>query len=56
MHFKCERQPRVINCAFDQTNKMRLVKSAVYDVGQQGVLGIVQIEDKQQNDAKCLQS
>ena len=33
-----------------------LVKSAVYDVGQQGVLGIVQIEDKQQNDAKCLQS
>ncbi len=33
-----------------------LVKSAVYDVGQQGVLGIVQIEDKQQSDAKCLQS
>ena len=25
-------------------------------VGQQGVLGIVQIEDKQQSDAKCLQS
>lgn len=24
--------------------------------GQQGVLGIVQIEDKQQSDAKCLQS
>ena len=33
-----------------------LVKSAVYDVGQQGVLGIVEIEDKQQSDAKCLQS
>ena len=33
-----------------------LVKSAVYDVGQQGVLGIVQIEDKQQSDAKRLQS
>ena len=33
-----------------------LVKSAVYDVGQQGVLGILQIEDKQQSDAKCLQS
>jgi len=33
-----------------------LVKSAVYDVGQQGVLDIVQIEDKQQGDAKCLQS
>ena len=33
-----------------------LVKSEVYDVGQQGVLGIVQIEDKQQSDAKCLQS
>ena len=32
-----------------------MVKSAVYDVGQQGVLGIVQIEDKQQSDAKCLQ-
>ncbi len=33
-----------------------LVKSAVYDGGRQGVLGIVQIEDKQQSDAKCLQS
>lgn len=36
MHFKCERQPRVTNCAFDQTNSFYLVKSAVYDVGQQG--------------------
>ena len=33
-----------------------LVKSAVYDVGQQGVLGIVSIKDKQQSDTKCLQS
>ena len=32
-----------------------LVKSAVYDVGQQGVLGIVSIKDKQQSDTKCLQ-
>ena len=32
-----------------------LVKRAVDDVGQQGVLGIVQIKDKQQSDAQYLQ-
>lgn len=31
-------------------------RDIVYSWGQQGVLGIVEIEDKQQNDAKCLQS
>ncbi len=64
---RSKRGPQKILCTFgekEHTSKRASIiasdnvtsKAKCATRGQQGVLGIVQIEDKQQSDAKCLQS